>query len=184
MLKVYLAGPEVFHPQALVLGEAKKKLCQDYGFEGVFPLDNVLPLEGLSRQRVGLTIAEANEKLIHQADLLIANLTPFRGVSADVGTVYELGFARGLGKPVYAYSNTCQNYLERHQAWCPLGQHNQKWLDNDGLEVENFDLADNLMLQGATGLAGFICQPTSAQSLWTDLTAFKKILAFIQTSYL
>ena len=32
------------------------------------------------------------------ADAIIANLTPFRGPSADAGTVYELGYMAGRGK--------------------------------------------------------------------------------------
>ncbi len=40
-----------------------------------------------------------------EADGIIANLTPWRGVSADVGTVYELGFMCALNKAAYAYTN-------------------------------------------------------------------------------
>ena len=33
-MKIYLAGPEVFLPDAVQIGQAKKRLCAAYGFEG------------------------------------------------------------------------------------------------------------------------------------------------------
>ena len=59
-----------------------------------------------------MQISAGNEELIRSCRLLIANLTPFRGPSADVGTAYEIGFARALKLPVYAYSNVAGNLLE------------------------------------------------------------------------
>ena len=44
------------------------------------------------------------------ADAIIANLTPFRGPSADAGTVYELGYMAGRGKLCLAYSNDPSPY--------------------------------------------------------------------------
>jgi nucleoside 2-deoxyribosyltransferase len=38
-MRVYLAGPEVFLPDALAIAAAKKRLCAAHGLEGVFPLD-------------------------------------------------------------------------------------------------------------------------------------------------
>lgn len=38
--KIYLAGPEVFHPDAAARGRQKQALCREYGFEGLFPLAN------------------------------------------------------------------------------------------------------------------------------------------------
>ena len=43
--------------------------------------------------------------MMDAADAIIANLTPFRGPSADAGTVYELGYMAGRGKLCLAYSN-------------------------------------------------------------------------------
>ena len=51
--RVYLAGPDVFLPDALAVGEAKKRLCADHGLEGVFPLDNPIDhLDGLPPEQV------------------------------------------------------------------------------------------------------------------------------------
>ena len=38
-LKFYLAGPEVFLPDALDIAAAKKRICAVHGLEGVFPFD-------------------------------------------------------------------------------------------------------------------------------------------------
>ncbi|MDR9459781.1 MAG: hypothetical protein RI591_06525, partial [Dehalococcoidia bacterium] len=32
--RVYLAGPDVFFPNAIEIGNAKKRICAQYGFEG------------------------------------------------------------------------------------------------------------------------------------------------------
>ncbi len=35
----------------------------------------------------------------------MANLTPFRGVSADIGRVFEVAYAFARAKPVFGYMN-------------------------------------------------------------------------------
>ena len=45
--KMVLAGPEVFLPDLLVAARKKNELCRKYGFEGVFPLDNEIPVDDL-----------------------------------------------------------------------------------------------------------------------------------------
>src|SRR5262245_47669063 len=37
--RIYLAGPDVFLPDAAAVLAAKRKLCADYGFVGVAPVD-------------------------------------------------------------------------------------------------------------------------------------------------
>ncbi|HJW77212.1 MAG TPA: nucleoside 2-deoxyribosyltransferase, partial [Beijerinckiaceae bacterium] len=37
--KLYLAGPEVFLPEAIEIGRIKKDLCARYGIEGLYPFD-------------------------------------------------------------------------------------------------------------------------------------------------
>jgi nucleoside 2-deoxyribosyltransferase len=58
-------------------------------------------------------ICEANGRVIRRADLGIFNLTPFRGSSADVGTVFELGLMTGLKKPAIGYTNCARSLRER-----------------------------------------------------------------------
>ncbi|WP_198596848.1 nucleoside 2-deoxyribosyltransferase, partial [Vibrio sp. 10N.261.52.A1] len=51
MKRIYLAGPEVFLTDAVSIGDQKKKICEAYGFEGIFPLDNILELNEPSPQQ-------------------------------------------------------------------------------------------------------------------------------------
>ena len=43
MPSVYLAGFDVFYPDALARGEYLKALCATHGLEGLYPLDAALP---------------------------------------------------------------------------------------------------------------------------------------------
>ena len=46
-------------------------------------------------------------------DLVIANMTPFRGPSMDVGTAVELGYSFARGLPVFGYTNIVDDYEAR-----------------------------------------------------------------------
>src|SRR6202051_4239894 len=93
-MKVYLAGPDVFLPDAVEFGRRKVELCARYGLTGLYPPDNKIDL---SAADASLQIFRGNEAMMNEADAVIANLTPFRGPGADAGTVYELGFMAGGG---------------------------------------------------------------------------------------
>jgi nucleoside 2-deoxyribosyltransferase len=77
VFKVYLAGPEVFLPNATEIGDAKKRICAAHGLAGLFPLDQQHPQ--LAAAQLGMAIYHANVALMTAADAIIANLTPFRG---------------------------------------------------------------------------------------------------------
>ncbi|GMQ53746.1 nucleoside 2-deoxyribosyltransferase [Halopseudomonas aestusnigri] len=136
MPSVYLAGFDVFYPDALARGDYLKALCATHGLEGLYPLDAALP-EGLS-DPAGW-ICQANLDSLRRADAVLANLGHFRGNEPDSGTVFEVGFACALGKPVWAYFPDQQPMIEQlprdEQGLCP-----------DGFVVENFGLPRNLML--------------------------------------
>jgi len=157
MPRIYLAGPEVFLPDADDIGEEKKRLCARYGFAGLFPLDTVIA-PAQTPEATGFVISAANEALIASADIVIANLTPFRGPSADVGTVYEIGLARGMGKAIHGYSNEPQPYTQRVFSHCGSGdisdQATGDLRDRDGLKIEEFNLTDNLMIDGGIHASG------------------------------
>lgn len=176
--RIYLAGPEVFFANATAQGEIKKRLCAEAGFEGVYPLDNVIAgAEHLPPQEVARRISHGNERLMRSCDLLIANCTPFRSVSMDVGTAFEIGFMQALGKPVLGYSNTPTDYATRvreaarmaHVVW----DH-----ESNAADIEDFGLAENLMIAVAILDAGgeFITQEVAADRMLSDLTAFRRCL--------
>ena len=179
-MRVYLAGPEVFLAEAETLAAAKRALCAAHGLTGVFPLDAAPDGPGWRG------IYATNEALLRGCDALIANLTPFRGPSADPGTVFELGLMRGLGRPVCGYSNTAARFGSRTLRFLGAGARRRAdggWEDAEGMLVENFDLADNLMLEGGIAAAGglFAAAEVADGRRWQDLSAFARCVAFLAT---
>ncbi len=178
--RIYLAGPEVFLREAKEIGERKKALCRKYGFQGVFPLDNEVNVEGKSAREIGLCISEVNEGLIKSCDFVIANITPFRGPSADVGTVYEMGFAHALGKKVFAYTNVATSFTERTVK--ALGKVTRdfdgKLRDAYGMFVEEVELTDNLMIDGCihANTRLLVVEAAPEGQLFTFLDGFQKCL--------
>lgn len=142
MKTIYLAGPDVFEPDALIQGETLKALCAAYGFEGLFPLDNVIGVHEHPHQTAE-AIRVANLELIRRADMVMANLNPFRGFEPDSGTVYEVGFAEALGKPVFAYAADRRHMIERLREHQRLGA--DASMCNEGKSIESFGLSHNLM---------------------------------------
>jgi nucleoside 2-deoxyribosyltransferase len=171
-MKIYLAGPDVFLPDAIAIGRRKAELCAAYGLTGLFPLDNKIDL---SDPDASLQIFRGNQAMMDEADAVIANLTPFRGPSADAGTVYELGYMAGRGKLRLAYSNDPALYAERVATLYNVTKHESGLLDPDGLAVEDFGLADNLMLIHTLELHGapLIVPRQKPGNIWRDLAGFK-----------
>jgi nucleoside 2-deoxyribosyltransferase len=112
-MKVYLAGPDVFLPDAPAMAQRKREICAAHGLTGIFPVDAHPEHPEGTDLPLWLWIYRRNEAHMRDAAAIIANLTPFRGPSADVGTVYELGFMRALGRKVLGYSNAGANLLPR-----------------------------------------------------------------------
>jgi nucleoside 2-deoxyribosyltransferase len=176
MTRVYLAGPDVFLPDAVAWMERKKAICASVRLIGVSPLD-ALPHEpadwaALPEWR---RIALRNEAHIRSCAAIVANLTPFRGPSADVGTVYEVGFARGIGLKVFGYATVSTGFLDRTLSSIGGGRQaaNGSWWDPEGLLVEQFGLFDNLMIEGGiTASGGTLIRDN--QDRWHDLTVFER----------
>lgn len=87
----------------------------------------------------------ANCRLIDESDAVLANMTPFRGPSTDVGTAWEIGYAFAHGKPVIGYSEDLSLYHEKvhlHGWSHEAGQQR----DRNDHEIEMFGDIDNLML--------------------------------------
>lgn len=144
MKKVYLAGFDVFAPDAKQRGAKMKMLCAGRGVIGLYPFDN---------EAVGAPdIFAGNCALIDQADAVIANLNPFRGDEPDSGTCFEVGYACAKGKPVFAYVADARPLREK------LGAQ-----DKDGFSVEDFGLPLNLMLScAATVVEGGFAEALAA----------------------
>jgi len=174
-MRIYLAGPEVFLPDPLAFGAAKKSICARHGMTGVFPLDAPAPMP--SGPPDWRRIHAANEAHIQGCDALVANLTPFRGVAADPGTVFELGFMRGLGRPVFGYTHEPADYAARVTGTRAA---DGRCRDSDGLEIEDFGLAENLMLEGAILASGGVLLRARTTCGWDDLALFEQCLLAVR----
>jgi nucleoside 2-deoxyribosyltransferase len=181
-VRVYLAGPEVFLRHAKEIGEQKKALCRKYGFVGVFPLDAVVNAGGKCPREVGLCISEVNEGLIRTCEIVVANITPFRGPSADIGTAFEMGFAHGLGKKVFAYTNSAKAFTERTvealDGKVKRSVDGKLW-DAQGMFIEEVGLSDNLMIDGCINANSkfLVVEEAPPDEQFTYLIGFEKCLA-------
>ena len=171
-MKIYLAGPDVFLPDAVEIGRRKVELCTRHGLTGLYPLDNAVDL---AASDASLQIFRGNETMMIEADAIIANLTPFRGPGADAGTVYELGYMAGRGKLCLGYSNDPSPYADRVRKFTDVSF--ARWtsgrcagVDRRGFRLERQSdddpCARSARLRAGNAAAG-------AADIWHDLAAFE-----------
>jgi nucleoside 2-deoxyribosyltransferase len=152
---VYLAGPDVFFPEVAEHAAGLKAALAARGMIGLFPFDSALePAQFPDRKTFGLAIGRGNEGLMRRADIIMANIQPWRGVEADDGTSYEIGFMAALGKLIVLYTNDPRPFAERIIDDVYGGDLYQDGPDRRGTRdrmlIEEFDgFADNLMLINA-----------------------------------
>jgi nucleoside 2-deoxyribosyltransferase len=146
---MYLAGPDVFAADALAIGARKKEACARHGLVGVFPGDLVQLDPRLAPLDQALAIYDVLERAMRDCDGAFVDITPFRGPSMDVGTAYEMGFLKALDRPLFAYSNSAAPFADRVFAWSGgrvARRADGARADADGMAIEEFGLADNLMV--------------------------------------
>ena len=161
---VYLAGPEVFLPEPIAAGAARRariaalSRAADWPFvlAGLYPLDNEIP-DFRPDFDTGMRIYHANIELMDRAYAVVANMVRFRGPSMDAGTAFEMGYMLGLGKPVFAYYDAVPFYgrdeapglyVDRVASHGSVSADGAR-VDADGLAIDDFEMADNLMMIGA-----------------------------------
>src|SRR5260370_565274 len=99
--------------------------------------------------------------MMEKSDVIIANLTPFAGASADAGTLIEVGWFLGKGKPIFGYSNTPEDFESRMRR--------QLGAKHADLGIEGFHLPDNLMIFGAVQSRGYpVLLPTDGKARGLD----------------
>jgi nucleoside 2-deoxyribosyltransferase len=154
---VYLAGPDVFRPDAQACYERMERQCEALGLVGLRPSDGG-QAAGADGAALAQRIYEGNVALIRRSDAVVANLQPFRGlIEPDSGTVFELGVAVALGKPVAGYLPLPEiSYADRVRRHFPtrLDAGGTEWDDTHGLWIEGFGEPLNLMLSRSTSLFG------------------------------
>jgi nucleoside 2-deoxyribosyltransferase len=173
---VFLAGPDLWFPDASELIAAKREMCEGAGLVALTghdgPLVETEPTEAMARE----LYAEALSRL-RSADAVIANLSPWRGAGCDPGTAFEAGFAAALGKPVFGYLNLTHedeaDYRGRVEALIGAApDEHGRWRDPDGCEIEDFGLPENLMLWAEARRFYVILTPDPL----TDLTGLRLCL--------
>lgn len=147
---VFLAGPDLWYPDAAELLARKQAACEAAGFVAISgrggEIVETVPSEAMARE----IYASVLERL-RAADAVVLNLTPWRGPGADPGAAFEAGFAAALGKPVFAYLNVSNEEEADHRDRIEglLGAAPDEagvWRDGDGCEIEDFSLPETLML--------------------------------------
>lgn len=135
----YLAGPDVFFPNAKSEGKRKCEILLRHGIHGHFPLDNEIP----ESSEIAHEIFLGNVALIDKSDIVLANILPFRGPSLDPGTAWEIGYAYARGIPVICYGSRA-TYLERcrDHGW----EGSDPGWDHGGMQIEDFGETENLMI--------------------------------------
>lgn len=123
-MKIYIAGFGVFRKDAAEYGKILKNICGKYGYEGLYPLDN----ESDNAEE----IYRGNISLIKKADVIIADINPFRGQEPDSGTAFEIGYAAALGKRIICYMENAEELKSK--------------IKPDEFSVEDFGFPVNLML--------------------------------------
>jgi nucleoside 2-deoxyribosyltransferase len=157
MKSIYLAGPDVFFPNSVVHFDALEACCAVHGLCGVRPSDGGLSagIEGTGDE-IAERIYRDNLELVRGCDGLLANLIPFRNaIEPDSGTVFELGVAVALGKPVAGIvPRRAMSYEAKVVAHCGMTRDERglAWDAAFGFLVEEFGQPMNLMLARSTAL--------------------------------
>lgn len=150
MLKLYLAGPQVFRKDALEHARWQREICTQYGFIGIHPLDNNVDCTDKT-YRTAEIIYRGDCSQIFECDITVADCNSFRGACIDDGTAYELGASNiGFGMPTYGYIEKIAPTFELIPLRYPCKE--EQW---NGMRVDQDDyvLADifgtslNLMLE-------------------------------------
>lgn len=145
--RIYLAGPDLFFEDRDARYAHLRAACADAGLEAVAPTDG-LEVHTEGPLSVAEQIYQHNLRLLRDCDGVLVNLSPFRGVEPDSGSVFEAAFATAIGKPVAAWIGDHWNTQERSAVLRKV------WRDADGRVrdkldgglVEDFGLPANLML--------------------------------------
>lgn len=146
--RIYVAGPDVFKPDAKMIYKKYASVCEQYHVECLYPNDDVIEFSN-DKKIFSSNIYHANLKMLNQADAVIVNIEPTYGPCMDVGAAFEVGYAKAKKLPVFGFCTyVTPDYFER------LKQYHGDIITNEtgsrskktGMLLEDFELPDNLML--------------------------------------
>lgn len=166
---VYLAGPDVFFPDAIGIGERKKAFLATLGLIGHFPFDNEIAAAPEDETRATAhKIAAANEHMMlaccdaDKIGMILINMTPFRAPMMDTGTAFEAGFMAALSyiRPdvvLIGYSpdpRCAEDRLVEDLYGGRVEKRDGRLFTPDGFALETFGCPENLMVTGAIERTG------------------------------
>jgi nucleoside 2-deoxyribosyltransferase len=147
MKKIYLATPGVFRPDSLAYGAELVNICLEAGYEGYYPHGEQEGDINPDPLAVARAIYKTNCDKIRESDYVVVDLNDFRAPGEpDSGVAWEVGFATGIGKPVWGYTSSDKTMIERVPTTFKSGIE----VCEKGYVVENFGLLTNLMLSCST----------------------------------
>ena len=192
-IHAYLAGPDVFFPDARRIGRQKIAYLQTLGIEGHFPLDNEVPHALLKNPvQASRFIGDSNEKMMldccrdGRIGMILANMSPFHGPSMDVGTAFEVGFMSALSYQrnviILGYTLDKRSFEDRvageiYGSWSNVTHKNGIPHGPDGQMIEAFGGADNLMITNAIARTGGDIFPSFEEAAHFGAAAAKRLLA-------
>ena len=181
-MKVYLAGPEVFLSNAREQLDRKIALTRAAGLIPVAPGDLAIPETPTKRER-GLAISAIDEQLMSSADAIIANLTPFRGAARrhrhSVRTRLHVRPGQDRPSPIPTpRPTTSRAPVAYYGGMVVAKQPTAACAGRTGMSVEDFEMAENLMLDGGVESRGgrVIVRDVPSERLYTDTAAFEECL--------
>lgn len=155
MIKIYLAGPEVFLPNAAEVLKEKKQLVQKMGFLALTPFDAEVDLQIKGIEKANSIFLE-NQKLIDDCDMVVVNCNAFRGACMDDGSAWEIGYAFALHKKIYGFIDQKKDLVTRSLERIKTTKHSSGYfIDEQGyLLNEDFGNSINLMMQSSIEKSG------------------------------
>jgi len=181
MVKVYFAGPDVFYKDSDQIAENKKAALQAREITGIYPSDNKIENFSFSKETAA-KIFQCNIDLMDECDVILANMTPWRGPSMDAGTISEIVYGATKGKLVIGYyEGDVPLYTERvvshYKGKVSRNENGSITALEDNTSIENFEQKDNLMIPGFIKMSGgkiynsFEEAVDNIQRLWNEKIA-------------
>ena len=153
--KIYISGPQYMLPDAEEYKNNQLKLCEQYGFQGLHPLDTDIDFAEAGPV-VAKNLYTSLEVMMRECDVIVADCNPLRGALMDDGAAYELGYCNALRKPSYGYVAELNSLSASIIKYFSLEKNSEgKYIDSHGYEVgDDFGTTINLMMQHGMSESG------------------------------
>lgn len=150
-VKIYFAGPNVFHPLVKEMEKKVEQLAEELQFTALIPGDSGIDWSNPNKKELAQQIFDINVEHLNNCDAVIANVTPFRGACVDDGTAWEIGYAFARKIPIVTYGTgpkTTGEIIEAVSGIDPAFEEPRR--DSNGFLIEEFGLQNNLMISCST----------------------------------